>query len=659
MLVAAIVLAAVPAAPARAADAATRRRHRLPPARAEPRRRLRRDGRGSPRRRSRPRGRRSASPPSAARRVARDGPLASRRPRRASTTPATSSARSSPSSRRAARRGARAGVNLVATLTRRRRSDGSFERPRQPHRVRDPRAARGRALDARRRPSAGRRAGSPRQQNRDGGFNFAGAGRRAASTTPPARSRRSSRRDGRGAARSRRAAGVPRAQPEPRRRLPAAARVGGRTRSRRPGRSRGWSRPAATPRRVRRGGSRTPLGVPALARRLERQRPLLAHERPDAGLGHGAGADRPGPAAVPGSRAAAVAAHRRADRDRAAVPIPSRPHDRRCPQGDRRRRAPRRARPRRRQAPRREGRRGRRRGRRGRGRADPRRAVRGGRGATIGDPWGADVVVKVAPPDRRRRSPSSATARVLVGFLAPLTSPETTRALADAGVTAFAMEAIPRISPRAVDGRAVVAVERRRLQGGAARRRALDALLPDADDRGGHDPAGEGARARRRRRRPAGARDRAAPRARGRRATTSAPEVAEQVQSLGAKWLDLGIEAAGEGGYARELTEEERAQQQQALTDAIKDFDVVITTALVPGRRAPTLVTAEAVEGMKPGTVDRRPRRRGGRQLRADRAGRGRGQARRHDRLAAEPADDDARARVASSTRATCSRCSS
>jgi NAD(P) transhydrogenase subunit alpha len=81
------------------------------------------------------------------------------------------------------------------------------------------------------------------------------------------------------------------------------------------------------------------------------------------------------------------------------------------------------------------------------------------------------------------------------------------------------------------------------------------------------------------------------------------PEVAEQVQSLGARWLDLGIEAAGEGGYARELTDEEKAQQQQALTDAIKGFDVVITTALVPGRPAPRLVTAEAVEGMKPGSV--------------------------------------------------------
>jgi NAD(P) transhydrogenase subunit alpha len=81
------------------------------------------------------------------------------------------------------------------------------------------------------------------------------------------------------------------------------------------------------------------------------------------------------------------------------------------------------------------------------------------------------------------------------------------------------------------------------------------------------------------------------------------PEVAEQVASLGAQWLELGVEAGGEGGYARELTEEERAQQQQALTDAIKGFDVVITTALVPGRPAPELVTAEAVEGMKAGSV--------------------------------------------------------
>ncbi len=80
-------------------------------------------------------------------------------------------------------------------------------------------------------------------------------------------------------------------------------------------------------------------------------------------------------------------------------------------------------------------------------------------------------------------------------------------------------------------------------------------------------------------------------------------EVAEQVRSLGAQWLDLGVEAAGEGGYARELTAEERARQQAALTEAIKGFDVVITTALVPGRPAPRLVTEEAVRGMRPGSV--------------------------------------------------------
>ena len=63
------------------------------------------------------------------------------------------------------------------------------------------------------------------------------------------------------------------------------------------------------------------------------------------------------------------------------------------------------------------------------------------------------------------------------------------------------------------------------------------------------------------------------------------------------------VVAAGEGGYARELSEDERAQQQKQLENAIKGFDVVITTALVPGRPAPRLVTAAAVEGMRAGSV--------------------------------------------------------
>jgi NAD(P) transhydrogenase subunit alpha len=81
--------------------------------------------------------------------------------------------------------------------------------------------------------------------------------------------------------------------------------------------------------------------------------------------------------------------------------------------------------------------------------------------------------------------------------------------------------------------------------------------------------------------------------------------VAEQVRSLGAQFLELeaGKGAEGEGGYARELTDAEKAAQQQELADKIATFDVVITTALVPGRPAPRLVTAASVEKMKPGSV--------------------------------------------------------
>lgn len=81
------------------------------------------------------------------------------------------------------------------------------------------------------------------------------------------------------------------------------------------------------------------------------------------------------------------------------------------------------------------------------------------------------------------------------------------------------------------------------------------------------------------------------------------PETREQIQSLGARFLDLGVSAAGEGGYARALTEEERALQQQRLAAHLRGVDVLICTAAVPGRRAPTLVTAAMVEGMAPGSV--------------------------------------------------------
>jgi NAD(P) transhydrogenase subunit alpha len=77
----------------------------------------------------------------------------------------------------------------------------------------------------------------------------------------------------------------------------------------------------------------------------------------------------------------------------------------------------------------------------------------------------------------------------------------------------------------------------------------------------------------------------------------------EQVRSLGAKFLELQINAEGSGGYARELTDEEKKQEQEMLAKAVGDADIVITTANIPGRRAPLLVRAEMVQRMRPGAV--------------------------------------------------------
>ena len=222
-------------------------------------------------------------------------------------------------------------------------------------------------------------------------------------------------------------------------------------------------------------------------------------------------------------------------------------------------------------------------------------------GATIGDAWAADVVVKVAPPT------STEIARLrhggaYIGFLAPLTSPETVAALREAGVQAFAMEMVPRISRAqsmdALSSQAGVAGYKAVLLAAERLTRFFPMLTTAA---GTVKPAralvlGVGV---------AGLQALATAKRLGARTTgyDVRPEVADQVRSLGAQWLDLGIEAAGEGGYARELTEDERTQQQQRLEEAITGFDVVITTANVPGRTAPTLVTAKAVEGMRPGSV--------------------------------------------------------
>ncbi|WHZ18476.1 MAG: NAD(P) transhydrogenase N-domain of subunit alpha [Rhodanobacteraceae bacterium] len=81
------------------------------------------------------------------------------------------------------------------------------------------------------------------------------------------------------------------------------------------------------------------------------------------------------------------------------------------------------------------------------------------------------------------------------------------------------------------------------------------------------------------------------------------PETREQIESLGAKFLDLGVNAAGQGGYARELTAEERAAQQAKLAEHVKTVDVIVTTAAVPGRPSPKIIPASMVDGMKAGAV--------------------------------------------------------
>ena len=222
-------------------------------------------------------------------------------------------------------------------------------------------------------------------------------------------------------------------------------------------------------------------------------------------------------------------------------------------------------------------------------------------GAVIGDAWGCDVVVKVAPPTAtevaRLRS-----GQTLVGFLAPRNADNQIGALKSAGVQAFAVEAIPRISRAqvmdALSSQANVAGYKAVLLAASLSTRFFPMLTTAA---GTVKPAtvlvlGVGV---------AGLQALATAKRLGARTTgyDVRPEVSDQVRSVGAQWLDLGIDAAGEGGYARELTEDERAAQQTKLEQAIGGFDVVITTALVPGRPAPRLVTAAAVAGMKPGSV--------------------------------------------------------
>jgi H+-translocating NAD(P) transhydrogenase subunit alpha len=216
---------------------------------------------------------------------------------------------------------------------------------------------------------------------------------------------------------------------------------------------------------------------------------------------------------------------------------------------------------------------------------------------------GADLVVKVAAPSAEEIVRLGSDS-VLIGFLGPLTNGEGVRAIAAAGVTSFAMEAVPRISRAqsmdALSSQANIAGYRSALIGAQELGRFYPMLMTAA---GTIRPAtvlvlGAGV---------AGLQAIATARRLGAvvQGFDVRAAVKEQVESLGAKFLefDLGGDLEGSGGYAKELTPEQQAKQQKLMAEAIGKVDVVITTALVPGRRAPILVTEDAVKLMKPGSV--------------------------------------------------------
>jgi H+-translocating NAD(P) transhydrogenase subunit alpha len=222
----------------------------------------------------------------------------------------------------------------------------------------------------------------------------------------------------------------------------------------------------------------------------------------------------------------------------------------------------------------------------------------------------AEILLKVQRPAEntelgRHEVDMMREGAILISFLQPATSSEVVRRLAARRITAFSMEAIPRISRAqmmdALSSQATVAGYKAALIAAETLPKFFPMLSTAA---GTIFPAkvlvlGAGV---------AGLQAIATARRLGAVVWgyDVRPAVKEQVLSLGAKFLELPLEETGledQGGYARQLSAEAQARQQQWLADETKDFDAVITTALVPGKPAPRLITKETVARMRPGSV--------------------------------------------------------
>jgi H+-translocating NAD(P) transhydrogenase subunit alpha len=221
-------------------------------------------------------------------------------------------------------------------------------------------------------------------------------------------------------------------------------------------------------------------------------------------------------------------------------------------------------------------------------------------GATVvTDLTDADVVLSVSQPSPRRLR----SGQTVIGILSPLTDRAYVTALASLGVTGVSLDGLPRTLSRAqamdaLSSQASVAGYKAVLIGASAYGGFFPLMITAA---GTARPArvlvlGTGV---------AGLQAIGTARRLGALVTgyDVRPASRGEVESLGATFLELSVSAAGDGGYARELTPEERQAQQEELAGHIAGHDVLITTAQVPGRRPPLLVTEDAVKAMRAGSV--------------------------------------------------------